>query len=72
MDIEEAAVILKEMYDGAPPGEKAISVILFGIKYARELEGVPTTALVARSGVRSSYDIEVNYGKNLATYVKVI
>ena len=72
MNIDEAAIILKEMYDGAPRGEKTTSAMLFGIKYAHELEGVPTTEIVARSGLPKSYEMELNNGKNLARYVEVI
>jgi hypothetical protein len=71
MTIDEAAQYLKEMYCDASRG-KVLSVHLFGIRFASELDGMPLKEIVARAGLPESYDIEVRAGINLAKYVREI
>ena len=74
---------LEAMYDGAPEGEKVAHIILFGIKYAEELDdaakqaGCPIWKIIKSSGLKKSlnlkkytYTSEINYGMTLAKYVK--
>ncbi len=72
MELTEAANILRGMYVWAPDGEKVVQIHLFGIKYAREIESMSLAELVAQAGLPDSYKTEVNKGKNLAPFVKVI
>ena len=55
MKIEEAAKLLRDMYDKAPAGEKATSIHLFGIKYAMEIGSMSPIELVVRADLPESY-----------------
>ena len=68
MELPELAQKLREMYDTAPKGEKALRVHLFGIKYAAELSRISPHA-VARHARLDSYGVEINKARNLARYV---
>ena len=56
------------MYDDPATG-KAVSIHLFGIRYAEELGGMPIEEVVARAGLPKSYQTEVRKGMTLARYV---
>jgi 5-methylcytosine-specific restriction protein B len=71
MKIEEAAQILKEMYDTAPEGEKVIRVHLFGIKYADQIANIPCQEIAIRADLKPSYGTEIRKGINLARYVDI-
>ena len=71
MTIEQAAQILKEMYVKAQDKEKALSIHLFGIKYASEIDGMPLQEIAVRAGVPKSYGTEIRKGINLARYVSL-
>jgi len=64
---------LKEMYDNAPTGEKALQIHLFGIKYADEIKENDNSIkdIVNFAGMRESYKTEVGKGVNLAKYVRI-
>ena len=68
MELPELAQKLREMYDTAPKGEKALRVHLFGIKYAAELSRIPPGAVAKRAGL-DNYGVEINKARNLAKYV---
>ena len=70
MTIEEAAKLLRKMYDEAPSGEKATSIHLFGIRYAREIDSMSPKELVERADLRPSYRTEIRKMVKLAKYVK--
>ena len=72
MDVSEAAAILSKMYRGARKGEMAVQVHLFGVKYAKQLQGMSLSDVVSQVGLPSTYATEVNKGRNLAKYVRVI
>ncbi len=71
MEPEELAQKLKDMYFNSPEGESAVSIHLFGIKYADEIIscGVSPTNIAKLAGVPESYGVEINKGRNLAKHV---
>ena len=71
MQIEEAARLLSEMYRTALPKEKAMSIHLFGIKYADQIRNMPAREIVIRAELPQSYQTEVRKGINLAKYVQL-
>ncbi len=71
MNLTEAAEKLREMYETAPDGEKAVRIHLFGIKYAGELAGLNLATVAERAGISRSYGTEINKGRNLARYVEL-
>lgn len=71
MKIEDAAKILKEMYGKAPAKEKALSVHLFGIKFADQIQNMPSQEIAIRAGLTKSYGSEIRKGVNLSKYVEL-
>lgn len=72
MTIDEAAKILREMYDhGATKSEAATFVHLLGIKYADQIDGMSLPELAARAGISVNYKTEMHKGRKLAKYVTV-
>ena len=71
MTTNEAAQILSEMYMTAPEGDKTTQIHLFGIKYNRDLEGLPIQQIVDQSRIGHTYASEVYKGIRLAKYVEV-
>ena len=71
MTLDEAAQILGQMYYNAPHKEQAAHIHLFGIKYAKQLEGLSNTEIVRRAGLPHSYYSEVAKGRKLSKYVVV-
>ena len=70
MKIEEAARVLRDMYDKAPAGERAISIHLFGIKYAKEIGSMSPEELVVRANLPVSYCDVIRKMIKLEKYVK--
>ena len=68
MELPELAEKLREMYNTAPKDEKALSVHLFGIKYAAELSRFSPAAVARHAGL-DGYAPEINKARNLARYV---
>ncbi len=56
------------MYDDPVDG-KAVSVDLFGIRYATELDGMSLKEVVISAGLPETYQTEIRKGINLARYV---
>ncbi len=71
MNVGEAASELRRMYQNALQGEQVVSIHLFGIKYAEEVERFTASEIVRQAGLQASYATEVNKGKNLAKYVEL-
>lgn len=75
MDAQELANRLREMYEnGRGRGRAVTMAILFGIRYAGEIEasGASPADIVRRAGMNpNSYGTEVNKGCRLADYVTV-
>lgn len=68
MTIDEAATKLKAMYND-PATDKAVAVHLFGVRYAREIDGMPLQEIAVRAGISKNYGTEIRKGINLARYV---
>lgn len=72
MTIDEAATILSREYlRGQASREQALSVHLFGIRYAKQLEGMPLREIVIRAQIPETYATELRKGVNLAKYVEI-
>lgn len=75
MDPQDLASRLKDMYeDGKSRGRAVAMALLFGIRYARDIEtcGASIPDIVRRAGLNpKSYGIEVRKGCMLAEYVTV-
>ncbi len=71
MTIDEAASELRKMYFSADDGDKSLSVVLFGLKYAAELGGdlLSVPEVIRRSGIPLNYSPMVNMGRKLARHV---
>lgn len=72
MTIDDAAKELSKMYrEGIPNREQAVSVHLFGIKFATQLDGMPLKEIAIRAGISPAYATEIRKGINLARYVQL-
>ena len=71
MQINEASRILADMYAKAEPREKAVTIHLFGIKYADQITDMSAREIVVGAGLPESYKTEIRKGINLAKYVEV-
>lgn len=69
MTLDEAAKILRKMYDEAPENEKAVQFHLFGIKYAEQIKDITKAKISILADLGKSYGAEINKGVNLAKYV---
>jgi hypothetical protein len=67
--IADLAKELRDAANGAPDGHRVFSIHLFGIRRARELDGVPLKNLIRMAGLPESYHTEVYKGMRLAEYV---
>jgi hypothetical protein len=63
---------LKRMSDQARHGGQVTAIHLFGIKYARELEGQPLKEIAILATSRESYYAEIRKGMNLAKHVSLL
>ena len=55
MTLDEAASILRRMYQNAPDKEQVAHIHLFGIKYASQLNDLSNTEIVRRAGLKPSF-----------------
>ena len=72
MTVDELAAKMREAHRDALSGEKPVSIILFAIKYASELDAVDNNQAVATAAHltdANSYSVEIGYGRKLAKYV---
>ncbi len=71
-DEEHAAELLAQAYLDAPYKEKKTQLVLFGIRYADDLQALslPRIAELAHEyGLYATSNVEVSMGRNLAKYV---
>ena len=68
----EAVTILHDLYEYAPRGKQVLGIQLFGIKYADELAGHSLASIAEQATGKAHYEGEINQGKKLAEYVKLI
>ncbi len=69
---EHAAEVLAMAYQNAPYGEQTTQLLLFGIKYADDLEHLSLGRIVKLAharGLHPTANVEVNHGRRLAKYV---
>jgi hypothetical protein len=71
MKIEDLAQKLKTAYFGASDKKRVVSIHLFGIRYAQEIEGKSCKEIAVRAGINESYGTEIRKGMNLAEYVSI-
>ena len=71
MSIDELAEKLRTMREAAPLGRKSAMVHLFGILYARELEGMDLISIAILAGCKGRLSTEIHKGRVLAEYVDV-
>ena len=71
MEQQELADILREMHETAEKGEKGTQILLFGIKYAAELERHSILTITELNGVPETYGREIYKGVKLAKYVEL-
>ncbi|ALV29100.1 HTH-like domain-containing protein [Pannonibacter phragmitetus] len=70
MNEEQAAQILRESYnEAAARREQALSIHLFGIRYAGELAALSIPEILAKAGIPASYGTEIRKGMKLAQHV---
>ena len=69
MTIDDLAQTLRQMYQNAGHREKSEMILLFGIKYAKELTPGIVPEVIRRSRIGDSYITEVHKGRRLARYV---
>ena len=72
MTTEEAAAKLRQMYTAAPRGEKAFSVILFGLMYVDDLEGLSIPEVVRMASITpgNGYGTHVHGGMSVAWHLR--
>ena len=71
MQIDQASQILAQTYQEALAKEKALSVHLFGIKYADQIRDMSAKDIAVGAELPESYKTEIRKGINLAKYVEV-
>jgi hypothetical protein len=69
MGVDHLAHALRDAYAKAPKGDKAVTIHLFGIRHARELDGQNLHKLAERAGISDTYGTELRKGVRLAEYV---
>lgn len=71
MDREQAARILRQMYDaGRERRESELSLVLFGVRYADQLDtGVTVRSVVLAAGLAPSQEVRISLGRHLGLYV---
>ena len=71
MDSVELSERLTSMYEGAKHNEQTVTLILFGIRYAKELRACDESprAILERTDIRTSAAMEINQGIRLARHV---
>ena len=69
MTLDQAARALRAMYDDPATG-KAVSVHLFGIRYAEQIQGLDAREIARRAAIPESYGTEIRKGITLAAYVR--
>lgn len=70
MTKEKLAAELKDMYNNSLKGDATTMILLFGVKYAKELKecGVSMKEIAEFSEIGSSYQTEISKGIRLSKY----
>lgn len=66
---KDLARSLRDARDLAPRGQVVVRIHLFGIAYARQLEGIDLAALAREAGVPETFATEIHKGMRLAEFV---
>lgn len=68
---ESLSRALRKMYDTAPKGDKSLSVLLFGIHYAKQIGacGSSPNSLASMADIPHSYGTEIRKGIRLSEHV---
>jgi len=69
--ISELADELRKAYESSEGGKKVVSIHLFGIRRANELDGQSCKDIAVLAGIPHSYATEIRKGMNLAPYVSL-
>jgi hypothetical protein len=69
--IQDLADQLRRDYETAEEGRKVVAIHLFGIRFAKQLDGISCKELAIRAGIHESYGTELRKGVNLADYVTI-
>ena len=73
MTTEEAAGVLKKMYDDGMRTEKGwASIVLFCIRYADDLSSLSFREVLKEAGISTNYHNCSSLGRKLAEYVTVV
>lgn len=70
MQIDQLGKLLAEDLGRAPANEIAVTIHLFGIRYAAEIGSAATQVAVA-AGISSKYGTEIRKGMKLAKFVSL-
>ncbi|WP_133256042.1 HTH-like domain-containing protein [Rhodopseudomonas palustris] len=71
MKASELADELRKAYAASEDGNKVVSIHLFGIRRANELDGQSCKDIAVLAGIPDSYATEIRKGMRLAPYVSV-
>lgn len=66
--------LVRELRDAcarAPSGDKVVTIHLFGIRHASELDGLNLQELAERAGIGKSFGTEIRKGVRLAEFVQL-
>ena len=70
MTVDEAARILRDMYDGASLGDKTVTVHLFAIRYGQDIRASRLSVQeISELALKKDYVATINDGIKLAKYV---
>lgn len=70
MQIEKLGHLLADVVRKAPKGDIAVTIHLFGIRYANEI-GAGATQVAIAAGISEKYGTELRKGMKLAKYVEL-
>lgn len=71
MTVSELADELRKAYEASEEGKKVVSIHLFGIRRAKQLETHSCNEVAVLAGIPPSYATEIRKGMNLAEYVSI-
>ncbi len=70
--MKEISDALKKACDSAAPGDRVVTIHLFGIEHAETLHGMNLKEIAVRAGISETYGTELRKGVRLAEYVKIL
>jgi hypothetical protein len=62
---------LKQAISKAAPGNRVVTIHLFGIEHAKRLDGINLKAFAERAGISDAYGTELRKGVRLAQFVDI-